>query len=199
MRVRSWERYEQLTRKHLIPTLGKVKLKDLKRTRVRALYRSKLDEGLSARTVQYIHVTLHKALKDAVLDEDGLLTANPADGITPSNPRKQEIHPLTEEQATTFLQATRGDRYETLYLLALLYGLRQGELLGLKWEDLQGHTLLVRRTMSEARAGRVEEETKSGKGRRVELSQKALESLRSHRENQNKEKSYRLRTTMIPG
>jgi integrase len=185
VRIRSWERYEQLTRKHIIPALGKVKLKDLKRARIRDLYRSKLDEGLAARTVQYIHTTLHKALKQAELD--GLITSNPSDGIKPSNPRKQEIHPLTEEQATAFLQAARGDRYEALYELALRYGLRQGELLGLKWEDLQGNTLLVRRTMSEVRDGRIEEETKSGKGRRVELSPKALEALRSHRARQNQE------------
>ncbi len=87
-----------------------------------------------------------------------------------------------------FLQAARGDRYEALYELALRYGLRQGELLGLKWEDLQGNTILVRRTMSEARDGRIEEETKSGKGRRVELSQKALESLKRHRKRQNEER-----------
>ena len=60
-------------------------------------------------------------------------------------------------------------------MLAIHYGLRQGELLGLKLSDLQGNTLQVRRTMSEARVGRIEEETKNGKGRRIDLSEKAVE------------------------
>jgi integrase len=70
-------------------------------------------------------------------------------------------------------------------VLAIHYGLRQGELLGLKWSDLQGNTLQVRRRMYEARVGRrIEEETKNGKGRRIELSEKAVETLRSHRRRQ---------------
>jgi integrase len=53
----------------------------------------------------------------------------------------------------------------TVAYLAVYYGLRQGELLGLKWQDLDGNTLQVRHTMSEAREGRIEEGTKNGKGR----------------------------------
>ncbi|MBA3701336.1 MAG: site-specific integrase [Rubrobacteraceae bacterium] len=91
---------------------------------------------------------------------------------------------LNPDQAKAFLKAARGDRYEALYVLAIHYGLRRGELLGLKWSDVQGNTLQVRRTMSETRVGRIEEETKNGKGRRIELSEKALEALRSHRRQQ---------------
>jgi integrase len=75
----------------------------------------------------------------------------------------------------------------TVAYLAVYYGLRQGELLGLKWQDLDGNTLQVRRTMSEAREGRIEEGTKNGKGRRIELSQTVVEALRSHRERQEGE------------
>ena len=87
-------------------------------------------------------------------------------------PRKKEINLLTPEQARAFLEAARGDRYYALYVLAIHYGLRQGELLGLKWADLDldTNTLQVRRTMSESRMGRIEEQPKNGKGRRIELS-----------------------------
>jgi integrase len=76
--------------------------------------------------------------------------------------------------------------------VAIHYGLRQGELLGLKWHDLDtpdngSATLQVRRTMSEARERRIEEGTKNGKGRRIELSQTVVEALRSHRERQEGE------------
>lgn len=186
VRQRTWERYEQLVRVHLKPTLGRKKLKDLTRAHVKALYREKLDAGSSPRTVQYIHTTLHKALKDAV--GDGVLSKNVADGLKPAKLRKKEINPLTPEQARALLKVTHDadDRYEALYVLAIHYGLRQGELLGLKWADLNLElgTLQVRRTMSETRTGRIEEETKSGKGRRIDLSATVVEALKRHRERQ---------------
>jgi integrase len=122
VRQRTWERYEQLVRVHIKPALGRVKLKALSPTHVRGLYREKLDAGLSRRTVQYIHTTLHKALKDAV--SDGLIPRNVADGIRPPRPKKREITPLNPEQARSFLAAARGDRFEALYVLAVHSGLR---------------------------------------------------------------------------
>jgi integrase len=143
--------------------------------------------GSSPRTVQYIHTTLHKALKDAMID--GLVPKNVAAHMRLPKPRKKEINPLSPEQAKAFLEAARGARYEVLYVLAVHYGLRQGELLGLKWSDvdLAGGVLQVRRTMSEARSGRIEEQPKSGKGRRIELTRTVSEALRSHQERQQEE------------
>jgi integrase len=186
VRQRTWERYEQLVRVHIKPSLGSKKLKDLTRAHVKGLYSEKR-ESVSPRTVQYIHTTLHKALKDAVAD--GLIPKNVSDGLKPSRSRRHEIHPLTPEQAKAFLNAARGDRYEALYVLAVHCGLRQGELLGLKWSDvdLNSGTLQVRRTMSESRVGRIEEDTKSSKGRRIELTRTVLEALRRHRERQLEE------------
>ena len=172
---------------HIKPALGGVKLKNLTRAHVKGLYRDRLDSGSSPRTVQYVHVTLDKALKDAVADN--LIPRNVSDGLKPSRSRRHEIHSLNLEQAKAFLHAARGDRYEALYVLAVHCGLRQGELLGLKWSDvdLDTNTLQVRRTMSEAREGRIEEGTKSGKGRRIELTRTVSEALRSHRERQQVE------------
>lgn len=173
---------------HIKTALGRLKLKELTRAHVKGLYREKLDAGSSPGTVRHIHVALHKALKDAV--GDGLVPKNVADDLKPPKPKKKEINPLNPEQAKAFLEAARGDRYEALYVLAIHYGLRQGELLGLKWADLNldKGILQVRRTMSETREGRVEEETRSGKGRRIDLSQCVKEALRSHRKRQNEER-----------
>src|ERR687897_2595071 len=66
VRQRTWERYEQIVRVHIKPALGRVKLKNLTATHARGLYREKLESGSSPRTVQYVHTTLRKALKDAV-------------------------------------------------------------------------------------------------------------------------------------
>jgi integrase len=81
-------------------------------------------------------------------------------------------------------------RLEPLYVLAVTAGLREGELLGLRWEDLDLETgmLQVRRSLSEARSGRIFEAPKSGKGRSVRLTQRALSALRKHRKRQLEER-----------
>lgn len=186
VRQRTWERYEQLVRVHIKPGIGRKKLKDLTRAHVKAFYADRR-ERVSARTVQYVHVTLHKALKDALAD--GLVPRNVSDGLKPSSAKRHEIDPLTVDQARDFLGTAKGDRLYALYLLAIHYGLRKGELLGLKWADvdLVSGVMQIRRTLSESREGRIEESTKSGKGRRVQLSQTAVEALRSRRKEQMEE------------
>lgn len=130
VRQRTYERYEQIVRVHLVPAWPRIKLKKLTSADVRRLYREKLDSGLAPRTVQYIHTTLHKALKQAVAD--GLLPRNVAAVVKAPRLVKKEINPLSPEQAWRFLEAVREDRIEALYVLAIHRGLRQGELLGLK-------------------------------------------------------------------
>jgi integrase len=180
VRQRTWERYEQIVRVHIKPTLGRAKLKTLNPAQVRTLYRARLDGGSSPRTVQYVHVTLHKALEQA--QSDGLVPRNAAKGIKAPRPKKKEIRPLTPEQARAFLAAACGNRFEALFVLALHCGLREGELLGLKWDDvdLEAGTLRVRRTLSETRDGPIFEPPKNGKGRNVPLTGAAVEALRDH-------------------
>jgi integrase len=188
---RTHERYESIVRVHIKPTLGRLKLKALTPAHARALYRQKLDSGLSPRTVNYIHVTLHKALSQAV--SDGLVPRNAAQVKAP-RPEKPEIRPLSPDQARKLIKAAHetGDRYAALYVVALHTGLREGELLGLRWDDLDldatTPTLQVRRTLSETRTGHKFELPKSGKGRSIKLSRKAVEALRGHRVRQAEEK-----------
>ena len=180
VRQRTWERYEQIVRVHIKPALGRVRLKNITPTHARALYREKLDTGLAPRTVNYIHTTLSKALKDAVAD--GLITRNPASSVKAPRPKNKEISPLSSQQAKAFLEAVRGDRFEAAFVMALHCGLREGEILGLKWSDvdLDAGTLQVRRTLSEALAGRLFEPPKNGKGRSVKLTAGAVDALRNH-------------------
>jgi len=145
--------------------------------------------------VNYIHVTLHKALSQAV--GDGLIQRNAAQVKAP-RPEKPEISPLSPEQARKLIATANetGARYAALYVLALHTGMRVGELLGLQWGDVDldagsagaTPTLQVRRTLSETRTGPKFELPKSGKGRSIKLSRKAVEALRSHRARQNGEK-----------
>lgn len=183
VRQRTYERYE---------SIGRVKLKALAPAHTRALYRSKLDGGLSPRSVNYIHVTLHKALSQAT--SDGLVQRNAAQVKAP-RPEKPEIEPLSPDQARKLVATAYeiGDRYAALYVVALHTGLREGEMLGLRWDDLDLEaavpTLRVRRTLSETRTGHKFELPKNGKGRSVKLSKKAVEAFRGHRARQDEEKS----------
>ena len=169
-----------------------MKLKALTPAHARGLYREKLDGGLSPRSVNYIHVTLHKALSQAT--SDGLVQRNAAQVKAP-RPQKPEIEPLSQDQAHKLMDTAyeTGDRYAALYVVALHTGLREGEMLGLRWDDLDLEatkpTLRVRRTLSETRTGHKFELPKNGRGRRVELSKKAVDALRGHRARQDEEKS----------
>ena len=173
---------------HIKPALGRLKLKSLTTTHVRGLYREKLDAGLAPLTVQYIHTTLHKALKDAVAD--GLIPRNATEGIKAPRPKKKEVNALSVDQARAFLSAIREDRFEALYVVAVHCGLREGELLGLHWEDidLETKTLAVRRTLSETKSGHILEAPKNAKGRNVRLTNGAVEALKRHRAAQNEER-----------
>ena len=184
VRETTFERYEQIVRMHIKPALGRVELKNLTPTHVRGLYKEKL-QSRSPRTVQYIHVTLHKALKQAV--GDGLISRNPTEAVKPPQVRREEIHPLTPEQVNAFIEAAQGDRLEALYILAIHTGLRQGELLGLKWEDvnLEAGALQVRRTLTTTKSGPVLSTPKTkGSRRSVKLTQSAVEAVRGQLQRQ---------------
>jgi integrase len=148
VRQSTYQRDESLCRVHLVPGLGKKKLKTLNAADVQRFYRAKLDSGLSSATVHKLHVILHKALKQAV--RWGLTPRNVADDVDAPKIHKDEVTPLVTEEAREFLETARGDKLEALYILAVQSGLRQGELLALRWEDvdLEARTLQVRRTLT---------------------------------------------------
>jgi len=186
VRISTFERHEQIIRAHLTPAFGLVKLKALTPAHVRSLHREKLDVGLAPATVRKIHSTLHKALSQAVAD--GLIPRNAADVKAP-RPAPEEMRPLSEDEARTFLHAAReaGDRFEALYVLAVTTGLRRGELLGLRWDDadLDRGTLRVGRALVREGGRHVVGETKTKRGRRrVNLTPRTVAALKAHRKRQ---------------
>src|SRR5215217_2721123 len=99
VRRSTYVRYEGLVRNHITPSIGRMKLKGLTPTHVRSLYRKKRDSGLASRSVNYIHVTLHKALEQAVLD--GLVPRNVAEGVKTPRVHKEEVKPLFPHSGTS--------------------------------------------------------------------------------------------------
>ncbi len=186
VRISTFERHEQIIRAHLMPSFGRMKLKALTPAHVRSLHREKLDAGLAPATVRKIHSTLHKALSQAVAD--GLIPRNAADVKAP-RPAPEEMRPLSESEARTFLDIAReaGDRFEALYVLAITTGLRRGELLGLRWDDadLDRGTLRVGRALVREGGRHVLGETKTRRGRRrVNLTSRTVAALKAHRKSQ---------------
>jgi integrase len=185
VRTSTYERHEQIVRLHLKPALGRLKLSKLTPAHVQGLYRDKLDSGLSPATVQKIHTVLHKALTQAL--KWNMIPRNAAEVVKAPRPVPEEMHPLSPDEARNLIEAARGDKLEAPYILAVHTGMRQGELLGLKWEDvdLNEGVIHIRRTVVRS-GGRIslgEPKTK-GSRRPVHLTGAAVEALKAHLERQ---------------
>ena len=174
-------RREQVLRLHVYPNIGHLRLGKLNALHVQRLYAAKLDEGLSPGTVRLIHANLSRALQKAV--KWRLVSVNVARSATAPKNNPEEVKPLTREEVKRLLDAARGDRFEALYTLAVTCGLRRGELLGLRYEDvdLKRGTLQVRRSVSKGKVNL----PKTGKSRRgIKLGHIALEALKRHKKRQ---------------
>jgi integrase len=177
-------KYRRLIHIHILPELGNVQLQKLTPQQVQALYKKKDEEGLSPKMVNSIHGVLHKALENAVRWK--LVSSNVCDLLSPPRLVQQEIQPLTPNQARRLVEAARGHRLEAVLMLAITTGMRRGELLALRWQDIdfEGQSLQVRRTVDffAGYGGYVETEPKTAKGRRmIALPPFVIDVLRLHR------------------
>ncbi len=183
LRPKTIQQYEQIVNQYLAPASGQIKLRELRPDHIQALYNSILRQGKSERTVLLIHAVLRRALNQALMW--GLIARNPVIGTTHPKFRRREMKTLTDSQVRDLLRAVKGTRYEALYLLAVSTGLREGELLGLKWSDMDWMTrrLQVQRQLQRLSGrGLVFSEPKSQAGKRaVVLSAIVVSRLRSHR------------------
>ena len=190
LRLRTWEQYTQIAEHHILPTLGPVKLKDLRPDVIQRFYTTKLDQGTGDRTVQLIHVVLHRSLAHAV--NLGILPRNPTDATLRPEYDHEEMQVLDENQVSQLMIVLRGDRHEALVHLAVATGMRQAELLGLKWSDLDWNkqTIRVQRQLRrDFHEGEMFIPPKTKAGRRtIALGAKSIEKMREHWERQNQER-----------
>ena len=183
----SYQQYRSLIKNHLVPGLGNVPLQKLTPEKIQALYTQKLAEGYAPKTVALIHTVLHRALENAV--RWNLVSRNVAKLVTLPRVARHESRTLTVEQARCLLEVARGSYIETLLLLAVTTGMRRGELLALRWEDVdfENGVVSIRRTMNRITGrGPVETEPKTKSSRRtIVLPGRVLEALKVHREQQD--------------
>lgn len=183
IRLGSQRRYTSLLKNHILPEIGHIPLQKLTAQQVQALYTRKLKSGLSVSMISGIHALLHKALDQAVKWK--LVSINVCDAVSVPTKPKHENHPLTPEQAKKLLEAARSHRLETLLTVALATGMRKGELLSLRWADVdfEDMSLQVKRTfLGKYKGENKENEPKSASGRRnIPLAQFAVDALKQHR------------------
>ncbi|PLS82609.1 MAG: site-specific integrase [Actinobacteria bacterium] len=185
VRQSTYDRDTNLVNNHIKPILGGVKLKKLNAAQVQSFYRNRLDAGLSSSTVHKMHDILRRGLTQAVGWH--LVPRNVADTVKPPRPAPKEMQALSNAEARRLLEAAGEDRLEALYILAIHTGMRQGELLALRWQDvdLENAVASVRRTLTRSGGKVVFGEPKTKKSRRsIRLTSQAVEALRSHLERQ---------------
>jgi integrase len=189
--------YASLTKQHIIPGLGHHRLDKLTAVHIRAFLRDKSTQTsprtkrpLSSRTLQYIHAVLRLALEQARRDD--LVARNVAGLVAGPKVQRGEIQPLTPAEAARLFAAAAEDRLSPLWLLITALGLRRGEALALRWEDIdldRGH-LQVRATLQRIGGALVRADmpkTKSSR-RALPLPEVVVEALRAHRAAQLQER-----------
>jgi len=189
LRPRTYEGYRDHVNNHIVPALGHIRLARLSPEDIQQFLNDKLATGLSPRTVQYMHAVLRRALNQAV--KWGYLVRNAATLVDRPRSEAYEIEPLTPEQARKFLEAVKGDRLEALYRVALALGLRKGEALGLRWEDVDFDSaqLSVRYSMQRIDGKLQLVETKTKRSRRtISMPDSVVSALRQHRARQLQER-----------
>lgn len=176
--------YESVIRCHLVPALGTLRLRDLRPADIQALYADLRRRGLAEATVHCTHRVLHRALRCAVLWQ--VLAVNPLDSVIAPPRGRPRVAYWTSEEVQRFLAAVADHRWYALYVLAVSTGARQGELLGLRWEDVdleRGQVSFVRTVQWVRGQGLVVGEPKTPEAvRTLPLTRMALRALRAHRE-----------------
>ena len=182
--------YRSTMRLHVLPAVGRVTLRRLTPTHIRRLLTAKSESGLSVRSVQIIHAALRAMLAEAMRDE--LVERNVATVVRGPASGRDEIKPWTPAEAGAFLAAAEGDRLHPLFAVGVALGLRRGELLGLRWVDVDLDQKMLRVRQSIQRVHRVGLIIGPPKSRRsirdIPLPAYAVRVLGEHRDRQEAER-----------
>ena len=136
--------YEMQVRVHIVPTLGEIKLNELRTPAIQRLYNQKSAQGLSPKSIKNLHGCLHRALDIAV--QIGYLNKNPTSACILPTVRQAEIHPLDTPDLKKLMESIQGDEFEALITTAIFTGMRSGELLGLTWDCIDFENGIIRVT-----------------------------------------------------
>ena len=183
VRRSTYHRYSDIVRRRIVPHIGGIPLSRLSPLHVQGMLSALEREGVSARGRQMVYDELHHALAQAV--RWNMVPRNVCDAVTRPRAPRPTMQVLSPEEVKALLEAAREDRFQALYVLAVATGLREGELLGLQWDDidLSGAILRVRRALHDLDGHLTLDEPKTAKSKRpVNLPEVAVTALRDHRQ-----------------
>jgi len=198
LRQTTWESYKMQIDRHILPSIGHLYLSQLQTHDLQKLINSKRNDGarldgkpgpLSARTTRYIHMICHACLEQA--RKEGRITVNPAGAVKLPEDKKKDIRYLDTEHVKILLSAAKQTKHFPAYYLELNTGLRRGELLALRWEDIDFEEgfLSVNRGIVRTKAGLQYQEPKTKRSKRiVGISEEVINTLKAHKKLQNEEK-----------
>lgn len=176
--------YESIIRCHLVPALGSTVLTQVRPEHLQKLYAAKLADGVSHRTVRYIHATAHIILHTA--QRWGMVSRNVADSVTPPKQQRSEMHILDDEGLQRVLEAASATQYYSLFYVLLFTGMRRSEALALRWNDvdlLMGQVSVSRTLYQHKDRTFSFRAPKTAKGRRmIALPPSVCVVLREHRQ-----------------
>jgi integrase len=185
LRIGTYVNYKKHVR-YIVEGLGDVWLQKLTPEHVQAFLQKKLDEGLSSKTVHEIHGVLRVALKKAV--RWAMVSRNVCDVVDPPRIVSREAVPLSVEQARVLVKHVQGHRLEVLLAMAVVTGMRRGELLALRWSDIdfdRGRLLVLHSVDYIVGHGYVEGKPKTTAGKRlISLPAFLLDMLKRHQAQQ---------------
>jgi integrase len=188
LRPKTLESYKSLIKNHIKPGIGSIKLSALRPDHLQKLYSDKLNSGLSRRTVQYIHSIIHRSLNQAL--RWGLVARNVSDLVDAPSVKRKPPQFLSPEEVKTFLGSVKDHRFYPIYVLAIATGMREGEVLGLHFEDVdfdKGIIHVRHAVQYLIGEGVVLTEPKTKKSRRsIKVPEFAMEVLEEHKENENR-------------
>jgi integrase len=190
VRPNTYKRYAEYIRVHAVPMIGRHRLRDLRPLHLQQLYASRLQAGASASTVAHLHTVLQRALTMAERWE--YVTRNVARQVTPPSVPRFQLKPLTPQEVRRLFAAAQPSRYEAVIYLAVLTGLRLGELFALRWSDLElgdEPVVRVRGSLQRVKGQLVVLEPKTRESvRDVAVGSLGAEALRRHRARQVEER-----------
>lgn len=188
---RTVEGYMYIIIQHLKPTLGNMKISKLQPSHLQEYYSQKLKggkfdgTGLSAQSVKHHHRLISKALKDAVKWQ--FIARNVAEAVTPPKTKKIEMQTWDNDQVKAFLELAKDSRYYSVYLSAIYTGVRQGEGLGIRWQDVdyENLTIYIRQSLQPIKGkGLIFKEPKNGKSRSIAITEILLDEFKKIYEQQ---------------
>lgn len=197
IRQTTYDNYETMIRVHIKPAIGHIPLMQLQASDLQQLYNQKAKEK-SSRTVHLIYHVINMALKQALKEQKVYRNVNEATKLPPL--QHKEIEPLTIEQIHKFLEVAEQDRLYTAFLLELGTGLRRGELLAIKWQDidLENGKIFINRTVARVRKENgstktelVYQEPKTKKSKSsVPIPEDIVKELKKHKARQDSQEKW---------